>query len=75
MPLKIPTIKIKEKTFNILELLVKTKLISSKSEAKRVILQKGVKINSKIQENWQKDIKIKKGMVVQIGKRRFIKLI
>jgi len=74
LPTKIPEIKIKEKTLNILELLTKTKLASSKSEAKRLILQKGVKIDGKIQENWQEIIEIKKGMVIQVGKRKFIKI-
>jgi len=43
LPEKIPGIKIKEKSVPILDLLVKTKLASSKSEAKRLILQKGVR--------------------------------
>jgi len=73
-PTKIPEIKIKERKLAILDLLVKTKIASSKSEAKRLILQKGVKIENKIQDNWQKTVEIKKGMVIQVGKRRFIKL-
>lgn len=75
LPSKIPEVKIKERTLNILDLLVKTKLASSKSEAKRLILQKGVKIDGQIQENWEKLIEIKKGQVLQIGKRKFAKLI
>ena len=75
LPIKIPQIKIKRKSLNILELLVKTKLASSKSEAKRLILQKGVKINNEVQEDWQKVVQIKKGMVIQVGKRKFFKII
>ncbi|MFC1663542.1 tyrosine--tRNA ligase [Patescibacteria group bacterium] len=75
LPRKIPQMQIKEKTLNILELLVKTKLAPSKAEAKRLISQKGVRIDKKVQDNWQKEIKIKKGMIVQVGKRRFKKLI
>jgi len=75
LPSRIPEIKIKEKTLNILDLLVKTKLAPSKSEAKRLILQKGVKINGQTQKDWQKIIEIKKGMVIQVGKRKFIRLI
>lgn len=74
LPTKIPKIKIKEKTLNILDLLVKTKLASSKSEAKRLILQKGVKIDGKIETDWQKGIEIKKDQVIQVGKRKFIKI-
>ncbi len=75
LPSKISQIQIKEKSLDILELLLKTKLASSRSEAKRLILQKGVKINGKIQKNWQEIIQIKKGQVVQVGKRKFIKVI
>jgi len=75
LPTIIPQVQIKEKSLNILELLVKIKLISSKSEAKRLILQKAVKINGVLKENWQEIIEIKKGIVIQVGKRRFVKAI
>ncbi len=74
LPEKIPEIKIKEKSVPILDLLVKAKLASSKSEAKRLILQKGVKINNKVQKDWKKEIEIKKGIIIQVGKRRFVKI-
>ena len=75
LPSKIPEIKIKKQFLNILDLLVKTKLVASKSEAKRLVLQKGIKINGKTQTDWKKRIKIKKGLIVQVGKRKFIKVI
>jgi tyrosyl-tRNA synthetase len=75
LPSEMPEIILKEKQLPILELLTKTKLVSSKSEAQRLIIQKGVKINNQIQNDWQKNIKIEKGMIVQVGKRRFIKII
>jgi len=74
LPSKIPGSAIKEKTLSILDLLVRTKLAASKSEAKRLILQKGVKIDGQIQDDWQKIIGIKKGQVLQIGKRKFAKI-
>ena len=75
LPTIIPQVQIKEKSLNILELLVKIKLISSKSEAKRLILQKAVKINGVLKENWQEIIEIKKEMVIKVGKRRFKKIV
>jgi len=75
IPKEIPEIKIKKKFLNILDFLVKTNLVSSKSEAKRLILQKGVKIDGEVQEDWQKEIKIKKGLILQVGKRKFVKII
>ncbi len=74
LPSKIPIVKIKERKLNILDLLFKIKLASSKSEAKRLILQKGVKIDGKVQKDWKATIKIKKGMIIQVGRRRFAKL-
>jgi len=73
IPSDISTIKIKEKELNILNLLVKTKLVSSKAEARRLVEQKGVKIDKKIEDDWKKNIKIKNNLIIQVGKRRFIK--
>jgi tyrosyl-tRNA synthetase len=75
LPTKIPEISFREKEINILDLLVRTKLVSSKLEAKRLILQRGVKINRDTQEDWQKTVELKKGMIIQIGKRKFLKLV
>lgn len=75
LPSEISTVKIEEKNLNILDLLVKTKLTSNKSEAKRLVLQKGIKIEGEIQDDWKKNIEIKKEMVIQAGKGRFIKII
>ncbi len=74
MPSEIAEVKIKEKELNILDLLVKTKLVSSKSEAKRLVLQGGVKIDKKLKKDWQEKIKIKSGSVIQVGKRKFVKI-
>ncbi len=74
LPKKIIKVTIKKKTINIVELLVKTKLVSSKTEAKRLISQKGVKIDGKVKIDWKTIIKIKKGQIIQVGKRRFAKI-
>ncbi|UZE93391.1 MAG: tyrosine--tRNA ligase [Candidatus Nealsonbacteria bacterium] len=75
LPLKIEEIKIKEKELNILVLLLKTKKVASKSEAKRLILQRAIKIDKVLKENWREVVKIKKGSVIKIGKKKFIKII
>lgn len=82
LPTEIPKVKIKGlprfqrgAKLAILDLLAGAKLASSKSEAKRLILQGGVKIDGEIQKDWQKVVEIKKGQVVQVGKRKFVKLI
>jgi len=75
LPTEIPEVEIASATMGILDLLIETKLASSKSEAKRLILQKGVKIDNNTEEDWQKNIEIKKGMIIRVGNRRFAKII
>ncbi len=74
MPSVIPEIEIKEKRINILDLLFKTGLVSSKSEAKRLILQKGVRLNGVLKDNWKEVVLVKKGIIIKVGKRRFVKI-
>lgn len=73
-PSRIKTKKTKSGQYQIIDLLVKLKLASSKSEARRLIEQKGVRINGEIIDNWRAKIIVKKGMIIQAGKRRFIKV-
>jgi tyrosyl-tRNA synthetase len=56
------------------DLLIQTKLAPSKSEARRLVQQGGVKINDIVQKDFDKNIKVKNGMIVQVGKRRFVKI-
>ena len=74
LPTEIPAIRIEDKKLPILDLLIKTRLVSSKAEAKRLILQNGVKIDSQLQGDWRRVVEIKKGQVVQIGKRKFVRI-
>lgn len=73
-PSRIKNYELRIKSCNILDLLVKLRMVFSKAEARRLVQQKGVKINDKIVEDWKKVIKVKDGMIVQVGKRRFIKI-
>ena len=59
---------------NILELLMATGSVKSKQEARRLIEQKGVKINNDIKDDINEEIEVKSGMVIQKGKRFFIKI-
>jgi len=75
LPTEISEITIQEKELNVLDLLVKTKLASSKSEAKRLIEQAGVKIDNQVQNDWQRTVEVKKGQILQVGKRKFAKVV
>ena len=81
LPSNIPQVKIKTlpagrqgAKLNILDLLKGAKLVLSKAEARRLIEQGAVKIDNKIQNNWQTIIKPQKGLIIQVGKRRFAQL-
>jgi len=74
LPSQIPIVSLKEKELNILDLLIKIKLAPSRAEAKRLIEQGGVKIAGQVQRDWRKQVKIKKGEVIRVGKRKFIKI-
>jgi tyrosyl-tRNA synthetase len=73
-PSKMPTRKLPAQKYPVLDLLVQTKLAPSKSEAKRLIEQGGVKIDSQPIKDWRTEIAVKDGMIVQVGKRRFIQI-
>lgn len=75
IPTKLPEIKINEKNLSILDLLIKTKLAPSKSEAKRLIIQKGIKIDNKVFQDWKGVVETKKGLIIQKGKREFVRII
>ena len=74
MPEKIPVFYAKKREYSICNLLFDSKLASSKSAAKRVIFQGGVKLDGKVEKDWQKKIKIKDELIIQIGKRKFIRI-
>lgn len=74
LPSRIKKVALKEAKINLLDLLMKTKLVSSRSEAKRLVAQGGVKIDGKTKKDWKEPVKIKKGLVLQAGKRKFVKI-
>ena len=74
IPENIEEIKIEDKELNICDLLVKIGFANSKSEAKRMILGNGVKVDGKVITDINKVIEIEEGKVVQFGKNRFKKV-
>jgi len=75
LPSKIPLFKTSKGEMPILDLLVRAGLTQSKGEGRRIIKQNGLKINGKIYNDWKGKIKIaKKGTVIQLGKRKFLKV-
>ena len=75
IPDDIEEFNISEKEINICELLIKINFANSKGEAKRMIQGNGVKINSNLETDINKMIKIDRGLVIQFGKNRFKKIV
>ncbi len=75
LPSDIREVRIEENSMQLSDLLVRCQLASSKGEAKRLLEQKGVKIDGKVVEDANAPVDIRKGMVVQVGPRRFVKII
>ena len=74
-PTNIKKCKVKSKKLKVVDLLVEIKLANSKGNARRLIEQGGVRINDIVQKDFEKEIEIENGMVVQVGKRRFVKIV
>lgn len=67
-------IKVNKKEINIVDLLVNAG-VDSKTQAKNLIKQGGVRIDDKKVSDFSKDIKLKKEKTLQIGKKRFYKVV
>jgi len=75
LPTDIQEFKTYKKSFDLVMLLLETSLSESKSEAKRVIEQNGIKIDGEIVNSNQEITITKKGFVLQKGKRNFVRVI
>lgn len=64
-----------KKEMNILDLIVLVNFAPSKNEARRLVIQGGVSIDGEKISDIQKIISLQKGMVLKVGKRKFIKLV
>ncbi|MCX6725815.1 MAG: tyrosine--tRNA ligase [Candidatus Shapirobacteria bacterium] len=74
LPSNMETISCSSKNQNIIDLLVKNNLVSSRSEAKRLIEQGSVDIDEQTIKDFQNPINVKNGSVIHIGKRKFAKI-
>lgn len=73
-PSEIPVKKIEIKESRLDNLIIICDMVSSKSEAQRIIKQGGVEIAGRKITDPYKTIEIKDGMIVQAGKRKFVKI-
>ena len=74
IPTDILTVEVSKETLDIAGVLVENKMVPSKSELRRLVNQGGVKVNQEKISNLQ-DVVAEGELVIQIGKKKFIKLI
>jgi tyrosyl-tRNA synthetase len=74
IPDNIPEINLQEEKMKIVDLLIKVGFTESRSEAKRMILGNGIKIESNVKDKVDEIVEIKNGMVIQWGKNRFARV-
>lgn len=74
LPDAMPEKKMQSSYKTVVLALIDSGLVESTSEARRLIEQGGVRFDGKVVDDALHPIKTKKGMVIQVGKRRFIKV-
>lgn len=74
LPSDLPEITLPAQQTSLLELLVQNQLVPSRSQAKRLIQQKGVKYNQQVVTDWQQQVKPQTGDILQVGKRRWYRI-
>jgi tyrosyl-tRNA synthetase len=67
-----PTVELEPGSYNVTELVVKAGLAASNSEARRLFDQGGIKLNQKKVEN--AEVQVASGDLLQVGKRKFVKI-
>ncbi len=75
IPEDIPEKKVAKGAYKISDLLTTLGLVSSKSEARRLLVQKGIKVNQKVVVEDSLIIEDDNELIIQVGKRKFIRLI
>ncbi|MFH1012704.1 MAG: tyrosine--tRNA ligase, partial [Candidatus Peregrinibacteria bacterium] len=73
VPDDMPVFELKGR-MNIIDLLEKCKLVESRGDAKRMIAQNAVKVDDKKITAVGEEVKLKTGMVIQVGKRKFARI-
>ncbi|WP_096435848.1 tyrosine--tRNA ligase [Alteribacter populi] len=75
MPDEIPEVEwTGELTINIVDLIKELNLLPSKSEARRMVTGGGIRVDQEKVQDPYETIAIKEGIVIQVGKRKFVKL-
>jgi tyrosyl-tRNA synthetase len=74
LPTDIPEIKITEGNYDLTLLLISLSAVGSNNEARRLIEQGGVKVDEAKITDPKTVIGVRKGMIIQAGKRKFYRI-
>jgi len=74
VPTDIPTFKVEEKPVKLVDLLGNFKLVSSRSEARRLIEQKAVDVDGTTIFDVDEELTPHKNMIIKVGKRKWAKI-
>lgn len=74
VPANIPVVELLRKPMQLVEILINQDLVPSKSEARRLIEQGGVKVDGAVIGDREAIVEPVSGMVIQVGKRKFVKV-
>ena len=75
LPEDIPVQKFTKNKLNIVELLAESKLVASKGEARRLIEGGGIRVDGNKVATHEEDIDLTSEKLLQVGKRKFLKVI
>ena len=75
LPSDIPEKTVKPGTYLLSDLLLSTGLVASKSEARRMFDQNGVKVNQKPAQEQTLEIGKQNNLLLSVGKRKFVKIV
>ncbi|MEO0252335.1 MAG: tyrosine--tRNA ligase [candidate division WOR-3 bacterium] len=75
VPDEIPEFVVPSEGMPIIEILAKSGVVSSKSEARRLISQKAVKVGDRVILSEFENIVPGDGLVIKVGKRKFLKVV
>ena len=75
LPRDIKEVKLKHTQINIVDLLVETKLMASRGEAKRKIREGAIDINGERVQDIKETVKLSKPVVIRAGKHKFLKVV
>lgn len=71
----IPNLQVREKSISLLDLVVRTGVPKSKSDARRLILQGAVRIGDEVMHDGEEAVSLKGGEVLRVGKKSFFRIV